>query len=49
MNSPANRSQAIWAVALTSVAFFMGALDNLVVITALPSIHKEIGGALSDL
>jgi EmrB/QacA subfamily drug resistance transporter len=49
MNPAASRSQAIWAVALTSVAFFMGALDNLVVITALPSIHKEIGGALSDL
>jgi len=38
-----------WALALTTVAFFMGALDNLVVITALPAIHKEIGGSLTTL
>ncbi len=38
-----------WALALTTVAFFMSALDNLVVITALPSIHKEIGGTLTTL
>jgi EmrB/QacA subfamily drug resistance transporter len=36
-------------VALTSVAFFMSALDNLVVITALPAVHREIGGTLADL
>jgi len=34
---------------LTTVAFFMSALDNLVVITALPAIHKEIGGSLATL
>jgi MFS family permease len=34
---------------LTSVAFFMVALDALVVITALPAIHQEIGGSLSTL
>src|SRR5260370_11959140 len=43
----APRSQGAWAMALTSAAFFMGALDALVVITALPTIHREIGGALS--
>ncbi|HEV2217123.1 MAG TPA: DHA2 family efflux MFS transporter permease subunit [Candidatus Dormibacteraeota bacterium] len=44
-----SRSSATWAVALTSVTFFMGALDALVVITALPAVHKEIGGSLSAL
>ena len=43
------KTAAVWAVALTSVAFFMSALDNLVVITALPAVHREIGGSLSDL
>jgi len=46
---PISRSDAAWALALTTVAFFMGALDNLVVITALPAIHKEIGGSLTTL
>src|SRR5579859_6691035 len=46
---PTTRSQAAWAMALTSMAFFMGALDNLVVITALPAVHREIGGTLADL
>jgi EmrB/QacA subfamily drug resistance transporter len=46
---PISRSQGVWAMALTSVAFFMGALDALVVITALPAIHREIGGTLSSL
>ena len=43
------RTSAGWALALTTVAFFMSALDNLVVITALPSIHREIGGTLAAL
>ncbi|TXS50588.1 DHA2 family efflux MFS transporter permease subunit [Streptomyces sp. uw30] len=34
---------------MTSVAGFMAALDNLVVTTALPSIRKDLGGALHDL
>src|SRR5690348_15737522 len=38
-----------WALALTSVAFFMVALDALVVITALPAIRAGIGGSLSTL
>jgi len=42
-------SQRIWTLALTSVAFFMVALDSLVVITALPAIHHDIGGSISTL
>ncbi|MGH3303701.1 MAG: hypothetical protein ACRDOK_18885 [Streptosporangiaceae bacterium] len=38
-----------WAVALTSVAFFMTALDSLVVVTALPAIHAGIGGSVGTL
>ncbi|MET9363008.1 DHA2 family efflux MFS transporter permease subunit [Streptomyces sp. NPDC006632] len=38
-----------WALAVTSVAGFMAALDNLVVTTALPSIRDDLGGALDDL
>lgn len=44
-----DRSRPGWTLALTSVAFFMTALDALVVITALPAIHHEIGGSLSTL
>ncbi len=36
-------------LALTSVAFFMVALDALIVVTALPAIHNEIGGSLATL
>ena len=38
-----------WTLALTSVAFFMAALDTLVVITALAAIHDQLGASLSDL
>ncbi|MDQ6771969.1 MAG: DHA2 family efflux MFS transporter permease subunit [Candidatus Dormibacteraeota bacterium] len=43
------RSRPGWTLALTSVAFFMTALDTLVVITALPAIHRELGGSVSTL
>jgi EmrB/QacA subfamily drug resistance transporter len=36
-------------VALTAVAFFMVVLDGLVVVTALPSIHRALGGSLATL
>ena len=36
-------------LALTSVAFFMVALDALVVVTALPAIHRSIGGSIATL
>jgi EmrB/QacA subfamily drug resistance transporter len=45
----ARRGTAVWALIITSVAGFMAALDNLVVTTALPSIRKDLGGALQDL
>ncbi len=34
---------------LTAVAYFMVTLDALVVVTALPSIHRSFGGGLSTL
>src|SRR5215468_5463312 len=36
-------------LALTSVSFFMVALDALVVVTALPAIHHSIGGSIATL
>ncbi|MFF4900181.1 DHA2 family efflux MFS transporter permease subunit [Streptomyces sp. NPDC001068] len=45
----ARQGGAAWALVITSVAGFMAALDNLVVTTALPSIRKDLGGALDDL
>ncbi|MEV6104673.1 DHA2 family efflux MFS transporter permease subunit [Streptomyces sp. NPDC051940] len=43
------RGTAAWALIVTSVASFMGALDNLVVTTALPAIRENLGGGLEDL
>ena len=42
-------SQRIWTLVLTSVAFFMVALDSLVVVTALPAIHRDLRGSISTL
>jgi EmrB/QacA subfamily drug resistance transporter len=39
----------VLTVLLTSVAYFMVALDTLVVVTALPSIHRDLGGNVSTL
>ena len=36
-------------VMLTSVAYFMVTLDALVVVTALPSIHRQLGGGVGTL
>jgi EmrB/QacA subfamily drug resistance transporter len=36
-------------LALTSVSFFMVALDGLVVVTALPAIHRSLGGSIATL
>ena len=36
-------------VLLTAVAYFMVALDALVVVTALPSMHRELGGGIGTL
>jgi len=47
--APAARGQRSWALVLTSVAFFMTALDSLVVVTALPAIHAGLGGSVATL
>src|SRR5260221_2558798 len=49
MAAQVHRSSRGWALALTPVAFFMVTLDPLVVITALPSIHRDLGPRLSTL
>ena len=38
-----------WTLALVSAALFMVTLDNLVVTTALPSIHRDLGGGIDSL
>ena len=45
----ATRSLRGWTLTLTSLAFFMVALDALVVITALPAIHRDLGAGLATL
>src|SRR2546425_10000605 len=44
-----NRSSPGWTLALTSIAFVMVTLDALVVVTALPAIHREFGADLAQL
>jgi EmrB/QacA subfamily drug resistance transporter len=39
----------LWTFAITSVALFMTTLDNLVVTTALPVIHRDLHASLSGL
>jgi len=43
------RSRPIWTLALTAIAFFMVALDALVVVTALPAIQRDLHASLSTL
>src|SRR5919198_1869469 len=43
------RSSRAWTLALTSIAFLMVTLDALVVVTALPAIHRELGADLAQL
>src|SRR5689334_12926705 len=43
------RSTAAWTFAISSIALFMVALDNLVVTTALPVIRADLGASLQDL
>ncbi|MBO0728243.1 MAG: DHA2 family efflux MFS transporter permease subunit, partial [Acidimicrobiaceae bacterium] len=45
----ARQSNQATTVLLTAVAFFMVVLDALVVVTALPSIHRSLGGSLGTL
>ena len=42
-------SGPVLTVLLTSVAYFMVTLDALVVVTALPSIHRDLGGGIATL
>ncbi|HVA86347.1 MAG TPA: DHA2 family efflux MFS transporter permease subunit [Candidatus Saccharimonadales bacterium] len=46
---PRRRTSVTWTFAITSIALFMVALDNLVVTTALPVIRKDLGSSLQDL
>jgi MFS family permease len=48
MDTPTRGRPAV-SLLLTSVAFFMVALDALVVITALPAIHAQLGGSMATL
>lgn len=45
----ATRRTSVWAVVITGLASFMAGLDSLVIVTALPTISEELGGALDDL
>lgn len=42
-------NRTIWTFAITSIALFMAALDNLVVTTALPVIRNSLGATLGEL
>jgi EmrB/QacA subfamily drug resistance transporter len=42
-------SGGVLTILLTSVACFIVALDALVVVTALPSVHRELGGGIGTL
>ncbi|NUP40879.1 MAG: MFS transporter [Streptomyces sp.] len=44
-----SRGNASWTLVVSGLAVFMAALDNLVVITALPAIQKSLGTDLQDL
>lgn len=46
---PRSRENVARAVTITGLAAFMAGLDNLVIVTALPTISVELGGALDDL
>src|SRR5918993_1560608 len=46
---PRSRSLTGWTFAITSIALFMVALDNLVVTTALPVIRAELGSSIEEL
>src|SRR5712691_11045519 len=43
------RARTIWTFAITSIALFMTALDNLVVTTALPVIRKDLHASIQGL
>jgi EmrB/QacA subfamily drug resistance transporter len=48
-SAPSARGNPVWTLIVTGLAVFMAALDNLVVITALPTIRDSLHAGLSDL
>ena len=40
--TPATSRRLGWVVGLTSTAYFMVVLDSVVVITALPRMHRDL-------
>jgi EmrB/QacA subfamily drug resistance transporter len=48
LNPQATRTTA-WVVVLTAIGSFMGALDTLVVSTAIPTIRVDLGASVSQL
>ncbi|MFJ5221802.1 MFS transporter [Streptomyces sp. NPDC088400] len=48
-NRSSSRGHSVWTLIVTGLAVFMAALDNLVVITALPAIQESLGTSLQDL
>jgi EmrB/QacA subfamily drug resistance transporter len=44
-----NDNKLAWTFAVTTIALFITALDNLVVVTALPQIQKDLHTSLSSL
>jgi EmrB/QacA subfamily drug resistance transporter len=44
-----SQNKLAWTFAITTIALFMTALDNLVVVTALPRIQKDLNASLSSL
>jgi EmrB/QacA subfamily drug resistance transporter len=49
MNPTTNNRTIAWVVVLTAIGSFMGALDTLVVSTALPTIRMDLGASISQL
>jgi MFS family permease len=43
------KTRTLWAFALSSLAIFMTALDNLVVTTVLPVVRQQLGGGIDTL
>ena len=48
-SSSAPSHRVVWTFAISSIALFMAALDNLVVTTALPVIRQSFSAGLSEL
>ncbi|MGW6530265.1 MFS transporter [Streptomyces venezuelae] len=49
LSRSSSRGHAGWTLVITGLAVFMAALDNLVVITALPAIQSSLDTSLQDL